>query len=113
MHLYCTDGSYGTDDGYSDDNESDEEDSLNIDFEMDLFITTDNAANISKAVQESDFSHVRCFAHTLNLAVQKGLKVNGINTQLSKIRQIARYFHKSNKGKYALQVSIRTHQTIV
>lgn len=71
-----------------------------------IYITTDNARNISKAVEESHFDHVRCFAHTVNLAVQKGLKVTGITSQLARIRKIVKYFRKSNKGKYELQVGV-------
>lgn len=73
---------------------------------INIFITTDNAANISKAVCTSDFYHVRCLAHTLNIAVQKGLQVPAINSQLSNVRKICKYFHKSNKAKYSLQVNI-------
>ena len=57
-----------------------------------VYITTDNAKNISKAVEESKFSHIRCFAHSVNLAVQKGLKVShislsaGQDTKSGKIR---------------------------
>ena len=70
-----------------------------------IYITTDNASNISKAVAESPYHHIKCFAHTINLAVQKGLAVAAIQRQLTRVRQIVKYFRKSNKGKYALQVS--------
>ena len=70
-----------------------------------IYITTDNASNISKAVAESPYHHIKCFAHTINLAVQKGLAVAAIQRQLARVRQIVKYFRKSNKGKYALQVS--------
>jgi hypothetical protein len=69
-----------------------------------IYITTDNAANVTKAVTESNFDHIRCFAHTLNLAVQKGLSITRIQRHLAKVRKIVKYFRKSNKAKYALQV---------
>lgn len=73
---------------------------------VDIFITTDNASNISKAVEESDFTHVRCFAHTVNLAAQKGLNTDGIKKQLVRVRKVVKFFKKSNKAEYALEVSV-------
>jgi hypothetical protein len=93
---------------HSDSESNDDEDccDFSIPDGVTIYITTDNASNISKAVSESEFIHVKCFAHTINLAVQKALKVEGINKQLSKVRKVVKYFRKSNKGKYALQVSL-------
>lgn len=54
---------------------------------------TDNAANISKAISDSSMKHIRCFAHTLNLPVQKF--VIGIDGHLSKLRLIIKHFHNS------------------
>lgn len=68
-----------------------------------IYITTDNASNISKAVMESDYEHIRCFAHTINLAVQKGLLV--VDNQLSRLRKIVSTFHRSTKAKNLLQVT--------
>ena len=44
-------------------------------------ITTDNAANIVSAIERCDVTaHVRCMAHVLNLATQKGLtKVSSLS----------------------------------
>jgi len=36
--------------------------------------TTDNAPNITKAIDLCNWRHVRCFAHSLNLAVQNTIK---------------------------------------
>lgn len=70
-----------------------------------IYVTTDNASNISKAVEESPFEHVRCFAHTINLSVKKGLEVGAVKSMLSDIREVVKYFKKSSKAKYALEVS--------
>ena len=67
-----------------------------------VYITTDNASNVCKAVRESSFVHVRCFTHTINLAVQKGLAV--VDTHLVKLRKVVGHFHKSTKSKNLLQV---------
>lgn len=59
-------------------------------------LVTDNAANMVKAGQllESTF-HVGCLAHTINLMVQKSLKVKRVSHVLSKIRRIVGFFHRS------------------
>ena len=36
-------------------------------------VCTDNAANITAAVKLAKLKHLPCFAHTLNLVVQKGV----------------------------------------
>ena len=95
------------------DQQSDEEDSDvdsgddhgNTQIDLNIYITTDNAKNISKAVSESRFTHIRCFTHTINLGVQNGLKIRAITKQVSKVRNVLKYFRKSYKAKYALQVS--------
>ena len=73
--------------------------------DVSLYITTDNASNITKAIEKSQFTHIKCFAHTVNLAVHKGLDVTGIKKQLGHVRHIVKAFRKSNKAKYSLQVS--------
>lgn len=58
---------------------------------------SDNAANMVVAAKESRLSpFVRCFAHTLNLAAQRGLKVRSVSLLLAKIRRIVVFFHKSS-----------------
>ncbi|KAK6169559.1 hypothetical protein SNE40_020592 [Patella caerulea] len=69
-------------------------------------VTSDNAANIINAVQVSESlgPNIRCFAHTINLASQKGLAVPSVNRILGKIRKIASYFHHSPLGSHILHV---------
>ena len=73
------------------------------DIEKRIYITTDNASNISKAVEQSRLTHIRCFAHVINLSVQSGLKC--VSRMLAGIRSVVKLFRKSYKAKYALQVS--------
>lgn len=83
---------------------TDEETSLDIPEKCrNIFVTTDNAANITAAVRQSKLPHIRCFAHSINLAVQKGVKE--FQTPLSRIRKIVSYFHKSAIGSKTLKVS--------
>jgi hypothetical protein len=76
---------------------------ITLPYNIQIFITTDNASNISKAVNESGLPHVRCFAHTLNLAVQKGLEV--ASSHITRIRKVVGFFHRSTKGMPTLTVS--------
>lgn len=69
-----------------------------------IVFTTDNASNISKAVKDSGTSHVRCFAHTLNLGVQKFIA--SISDHLAKIRTLVKFFHRSPGAAAKLSVSL-------
>lgn len=60
-------------------------------------ITTDNAANIVAAVRSSEWEHIPCFAHTINLIVKDGLKL--IEELRQKIKNIISYFHRSSSSK--------------
>lgn len=84
---------------------SSEDDTVDVfaDDKCNIVITTDNAANISAAVREAGIPHVRCFAHTINLGVQKAVKV--IQQPLSRIRRIVNHFHRSSLAAAALKVS--------
>uniref|UniRef100_A0A3P9CVN5 BED-type domain-containing protein n=1 Tax=Maylandia zebra TaxID=106582 RepID=A0A3P9CVN5_9CICH len=58
-------------------------------------IVTDNAANMVRAVEITGWLHIGCFAHTLNLASQAGLKVPAVAQLLGRVRRIASFFHRS------------------
>ncbi|XP_067653283.1 E3 SUMO-protein ligase ZBED1-like [Haliotis asinina] len=67
-------------------------------------VTTDNAANITKAVNLCKFNlHVPCLAHTLNLAVQKSLKVKEVSHILGKMRKIVGFLHRSPPANQVLR----------
>uniref|UniRef100_A0A8C4S0T5 HAT C-terminal dimerisation domain-containing protein n=1 Tax=Erpetoichthys calabaricus TaxID=27687 RepID=A0A8C4S0T5_ERPCA len=59
----------------------------------DLVIVTDNAANMLAAAQLGNFQHVKCFAHTINLAAQRALKLNRL---LKKRHQCNTYCKQCN-----------------
>lgn len=40
--------------------------------------------------------HVGCFAHVINLATQRGLKVAQMDRLLGRVRRIVKFFHKSS-----------------
>nr|CAI5850359.1 unnamed protein product [Callosobruchus analis] len=56
-------------------------------------VVTDNAHNIVAAVNNGNWRHVSCFAHSLNLIVQSGL--TRIEPVLNKVRKIVEHFRRS------------------
>uniref|UniRef100_A0A8C4SKE9 BED-type domain-containing protein n=1 Tax=Erpetoichthys calabaricus TaxID=27687 RepID=A0A8C4SKE9_ERPCA len=69
----------------------------------DLVIVTDNAANMLAAAQLGNFQHVKCFAHTINLAAQRALKLPSVSRLLGKIRRITGFFHCSATANHVLK----------
>ena len=55
-------------------------------------LTTDNASNMSLAAKEFNFFQVGCFAHTLQLAIEDGLKLPQISKTLGSSPQVSRPF---------------------
>ena len=67
-----------------------------------LAIVTDNASNMSIAAAECDVLHVTCFAHTLKLAIEDGLKIEQISKTLSVSRKLFGHFSHSSLALNAL-----------
>ena len=68
-----------------------------------MFVS-DNAANMVKAGKLLGCHlHLGCFAHTLNTAVQKALKVDGVASILTRIRRMVSFFHRSNTAAALLK----------
>ena len=61
-----------------------------------VLIVTDNAANVVNAVKLAKFKHLPCFAHALNLVVQKGIQK--LKTLRQKIKAIIEHFHRSTEA---------------
>uniref|UniRef100_A0A672JRG1 BED-type domain-containing protein n=1 Tax=Salarias fasciatus TaxID=181472 RepID=A0A672JRG1_SALFA len=68
-----------------------------------LVIVTDNAANMLAATQIDNLAHITCFAHTLNLAAQRALKLTTVSRLLGRIRRITGFFHRSAIANHELQ----------
>nr|XP_055035499.1 E3 SUMO-protein ligase ZBED1-like [Misgurnus anguillicaudatus] len=78
-------------------------DMMNNNNHQGIAIVTDNARNMGVAVKEDGLSpHVKCFAHTLNLASQAGLKVNRVSRLLGRVRRVAAFFHRSSTATAVL-----------
>lgn len=54
---------------------------------------SDNAANITKAIQTLKWPHNPCFAHTINLLVRDALMV--MKPTVDKVKAIVEFFHRS------------------
>jgi hypothetical protein len=74
-------------------------------------ITTDNAAPIVKAIRDSGYTGVRCFAHTLNLGTQKATQIRDIDNIIIRVRRIVQHFHQSGKATSTLE-SVQTAMEI-
>ncbi|XDV19429.1 hypothetical protein PO909_024899 [Leuciscus waleckii] len=59
---------------------------------------------MSVAAQVGKFPHVKCFAHTLNLASQRALKVATLSRLLGRVRRISTCFHRSTTASHCLKV---------
>ena len=67
-------------------------------------LTTDNASNIVNAPKEAELSpHVRCVAHTINVATQQGLKISQMDRILGRIRHIVSFFNRSTTAMAVLK----------
>lgn len=82
-------------------------------------VVTDNAANVTKAVQLTESAvHVPCLAHTINLAVQKSLKVKRVSHLLARVQRIVAFFHRSALANKLLQskadlLNLPNHKLII
>lgn len=63
-------------------------------------VVTDNAANVVAAVKLTNWVHLPCFAHTLNLIVQQGIQI--INDIRVKVKTIVEFFHRSTQANTKL-----------
>ena len=66
-------------------------------------ITTDNGANVKCAVMLLEWDHVRCFSHTLQLAVDKVLHQPDVSKALAWCRHLVSHFNQSSKSSYILK----------
>ncbi|XP_041786896.1 zinc finger BED domain-containing protein 4-like [Anopheles merus] len=64
-------------------------------------VVTDNAANMKAGVRQTKFTHLPCFAHTLNLIVQNAVQ-KSISDTVEKIKTIVRFFKKNSTATHKL-----------
>ena len=68
-----------------------------------LVVVTDNASNMTVAIQLAGYLHVKCFAHTLNLASQRALNLPAVARLMGRVRRITGFFNRSTVANYALE----------
>ena len=60
-------------------------------------VVSDNAANMKAGIRLTDWKHIPCFAHTLNLVVMASIqKDDELSTIQTKCCNIVKYFKQSN-----------------
>ncbi|XP_039630884.1 E3 SUMO-protein ligase ZBED1-like [Polypterus senegalus] len=62
---------------------------------------TDNAANVTKAIQTIGWTHLPCLAHTINLVVRDNLQAS--KPIIDKVKEAVEYFHRSTVGAQKLK----------
>ncbi|XP_033971454.1 zinc finger BED domain-containing protein 1-like [Trematomus bernacchii] len=85
--------------------------------DKDVVLVTDNASNMIVAAEFGKFPHVKCFAHTLNLASQRALKVATLSRLLGRVRRISTFFHRSTTANHYLKekqkcLGLKNHKLI-
>ena len=69
-------------------------------------LVTDNASNMVAAARLTEWKHIPCFAHTLNLIVQAALSADPVMAGLkknNKCKSIVTFFHQSTKASDKLK----------
>uniref|UniRef100_A0A672JQE7 BED-type domain-containing protein n=1 Tax=Salarias fasciatus TaxID=181472 RepID=A0A672JQE7_SALFA len=67
-------------------------------------VVTDNAPNMAVAARLAEMDHIQCFAHSLNLASQKALKLPAVARLLGRIRRVTGFFRRSTTASHQLQL---------
>ncbi|XP_056322340.1 E3 SUMO-protein ligase ZBED1-like [Danio aesculapii] len=63
------------------------------------------------AAEEAAFTlHVKCYAHTLNLAAQRALKITTVTRLLGRVRRIVSFFRRSTTANHMLKEKQRLLQ---
>ena len=66
-------------------------------------ITTDNGSNILAAMDLLQWPHVPCFSHTLQLGIEKAMKLPQVAKALARCRRLVGHFNHSAKSSYLLK----------
>ena len=66
-------------------------------------LITDNASNMTLAAKEAGLKHSGCFAHTLQLCIEDGLKISSLSKALGASRRLVAHFNRSVLSTQALR----------
>ena len=68
-------------------------------------LCSDSAGNMCLAATLANMNpHIKCFAHTINLAAQNILKIHEVQRLMGRVRRVVTYFHKSSTANHKLQL---------
>ena len=65
--------------------------------------TFDNGSNIVNALDQLNWINIRCFAHTLQLAVLKAVGVSAVSKALARCRNLVSHFNQTSKSTNLLR----------
>ena len=65
-------------------------------------LVTDNAANMLTASQVAGVMHVSCYSHSLQLAINDGLKIASVSRAIAAGRRLVAHFNRSSSATQAL-----------
>lgn len=79
--------------------------SIKVEFNIDELVamTTDNASNMDLAAKTAATDRIKCFAHTLQLAIHEGLDIKSISNLIMHTRKLVAFFSKSVLATKALE----------
>ena len=66
-------------------------------------ITRDNGQNITAAARELGWRNLPCFSHTLQVGVEKVVKLARVMKAIARCKRIATHFHHLSKSSYILK----------
>ncbi|XP_060780360.1 E3 SUMO-protein ligase ZBED1-like [Neoarius graeffei] len=66
-------------------------------------VVTDNASNMTVAVNLAGLHHIKCYAHTTSLASQCALKLPAVAGLLGRVRWVTGFFHQSAAELHVLK----------
>jgi len=68
-------------------------------------VVSHNASNIIAVIKLCNLGSLGCFAHSINLVVESGLKYDDVKRIIAKIKAIVQYFKQSNQALIRLNVN--------
>ena len=74
-------------------------------------ITTDNGRNVATAIKQLSWTNIPCFLHTLQLGVEKFLKLPQVSKAISLCKRILTHFYHSSKSSYILKEKTKKPRT--
>ena len=75
----------------------------NSSYEKMVAATTDNGSNIVCAMALLGWTHISCFSHTIQLAIEKVMDIPRVSRAVARCKQLVGHFNHSSKSSYLLK----------